>query len=48
MIERVLAAEGDVIFVPPGSMGAWRRIVLLVRDQHPEGPTQMPEMKPPA
>jgi hypothetical protein len=46
VIERVLGAEGDVIFVPPGTLGDWKRIALLLRDGRSEEPTRIPETKP--
>lgn len=30
VIEKVLGAAGDVVFAPPGTLGDWKRIVLLL------------------
>ena len=46
VIERVLGLDGDVIFVPPGSLDDWNRIVLLQKDERSRESEQVSEPKP--
>jgi len=46
VIERVLLGEGEVLFVPPGSLDEWNHIVLLLRDERSQESGQTPGVKP--